>query len=482
MILLLMPNEQLSNDSRTEDYINFIVDNTVPKNMTEHEIQAATNADPVLQKVISHVQNNDWYKSERDILINPFYNVRDELSVTNNNILLRGNRIVIPDELIDRTINIAHEGHQGIVKCKMLLREKVWFPNLDKRVHHIVSTCIPCAATVLTPNHQPLRMSPLPETVFKQISCDFCGPLPTGEMLMVVIDDYSRYPAIEIINSTSSNTVISALDRVLSMFPIPEVVKTDNGPPFNSDVFKQYAAYLGFKHRKVTPLHPQANGEVERFMKTLMKAIQAAKIEGKYWKQELQKFLRAYRSTKHCTTGKSPNEILFNRSNLRSRLPEIKISHSENDAEIRQKDQVRKQQMKSYADDRRNSKEHHLQVGDTVLVRQQKKNKLSSVYNPEPITVTDINHSMITATRNDNSTITRNASFFKKIGDNATQGGIEEEDDDIIPSKESEDPPAVTREEEQTDTEKPEKRYPQRNRRLPSKLKDYIMNARARFA
>ena len=219
-----------------------------------------------------------------------------------------------------------------------------------------------------------------------------------------------------------------------------------------------------------------------------MKAIQAAKIEGRYWKQELQKFLRAYRSMRHCTTGKSPNEILFNRSNLRSRLPEIKISHPESDAEMRQQDQQRKQQMKSYADDRRNSKKHRLQIGDTVLVRQQKKNKLSSVYNPEPMTVTDINHSMITATRNDNTTITRDASFFKKIGDNSTQGDIEE-DDDVIPIK----GPSETREEQQTvqprqsqtDTDNNvdiEKRYPQRNRRLPSKFRDYVMTARARIA
>ena len=44
---------------------------------------------------------------------------------------------------------------------------------------------------------------------------------------------------------------------------------------------------MGLKHRKITPYHPRANGEVERFNKTLNKTIRTANIENKDWKQEL---------------------------------------------------------------------------------------------------------------------------------------------------------------------------------------------------
>ena len=77
-------------------------------------------------------------------------------------------------------------------------------------------------------------MSDLPEAPWLDISADFYGPLPTGEYLLVIIDEYSRYPVVEIIRSTSANTVIPVFDKVFSMFGIPRVVKTDNGPPFNS--------------------------------------------------------------------------------------------------------------------------------------------------------------------------------------------------------------------------------------------------------
>src|SRR5664279_1195566 len=88
-------------DDRTrivdEDYINFVIDNTVPKSMTAAEIRDATNADHTLQQIIKHVELNDWWcNSTADESIKPYFHVRDKLSVSPEGILLRGTRIVIP--------------------------------------------------------------------------------------------------------------------------------------------------------------------------------------------------------------------------------------------------------------------------------------------------------------------------------------------------------------------------------------------------
>lgn len=44
--------------------------------------------------------------------------------------------------LQQRVMQLAHEGHQGIAKTKSLLREKVWFPNIDRRVEAMITNCI----------------------------------------------------------------------------------------------------------------------------------------------------------------------------------------------------------------------------------------------------------------------------------------------------------------------------------------------------
>ena len=123
-------------------------------------------------------------------------------------------------------------------------------------------------------------------------------------------------------NSTSSATIIPKLDCIFARQGIPETLKTDNSPTFNGRELAQFANHLGFHHRKITPLWPCANGEVERFMAPLMKAIRAAHIEQRSWKQELYNFLRQYRATPHCMTGVSPSEAL-NQRQMRVTLPQL---------------------------------------------------------------------------------------------------------------------------------------------------------------
>jgi hypothetical protein len=71
--------------------------------------------------------------------------------------------------------------------------------------------------------------------------------------------------------------------------------------------------------------------------------------------------------------------------------------------------------MKAYSDKRSRATPHTIQAGDMVLVKQPKKDKLSPPFNPNPLIVTDTNHSMITAQRSDGSQVTRNSSMFRKM-------------------------------------------------------------------
>ena len=99
-----------------------------------------------------------------------------------------------------------------------------------------------------------------------------------AKYLFVIADEYSRYPIVERVRSVSVNTVIPVLDKVLSEFGYPQTIKTDNGSPFNSYQFEQYAKHSGFRHRKITPRWPRANSQAELFNKPLMKVIRAAHV------------------------------------------------------------------------------------------------------------------------------------------------------------------------------------------------------------
>ncbi len=390
-----------------ELYANYVCSNAIPKAMTREEVKLETKLDTLLQKVITAISLNNW----TDPSLERYRRLQDELMVCDE-VILRGNRIVLPQSLHNRAIQLAHLGHQGIVKTKQLLREKVWFPDIDKMVETTIKICLPCQASTqgTSPPPGPLQPTPLPKKAWTNVAVDFVGPF-----LIVVIDEYSRYPEVEILTTTSVKATIPKLDTIFSRQGIPEILKSDNGPPFNSEEFKNFPTLLGFKHRKITPHWPRANGEAERLMKTIEKAIRAATVEGRNWKQAMYTFLRQYRATPHSTTSVSPSEALNNRK-LKTHLPDPPStpSHFEKDEEIRSRDEKKKSTMKSYSDERNRAKPNNITLGDTVLLRQPKLNKLSTPFDPEPFHVVAVKNSMVTA-RNKLRTVTRNSFLFKKI-------------------------------------------------------------------
>lgn len=460
--------------SMAEAHVSFVAYHAVPKSVSMSEIAEATKQDPVLQHVIRTIKNNNWHdllatSTENQSELQSLFIIREELTVDDNSLLLRGHRIVVPQSLRKRIIDIAHEGHQGITKTKSLIREKVWFPSIDKMTEKIVRDCITCQSNTIEHVKEPLRMSPLPQKAWSELSIDFAD-LPSGDHLLVVMDDYSRFPEVEIVSSTSAQQVIPKLDRIFSSFGVPDIVRTDNGPPFNSREFADFADYLGFKHRRVTPRWPQANGEVERFMRTLKKAYRSAIAQNKSWKQELYRFLRNYRATPHTTTGVPPATLLFGRP-VRTRLPEpivpvSDIQERNSDNQLRSRDRGKKAKMKAYADSHGTTREKDIDVGDTVLVRRDGiVCKHQSPYLSTPYKVVRKKGSRITV-RHGNHYITRNASRFKRYtgpipcdqSANNDQIEIDLSDDNAQGQQLVVQP----------------RRNPRRNRRQPARLRDYV--------
>ena len=88
---------------------------------------------------------------------------------------------------------------------------------------------------------------------WEKVYLDFKGPLSRGKYLLVIVDRYSRYPGVEVITSINANTVIKKLNKIFAAHGLPEVLTTDNGPPFHSREFKAYMKEIGTNHKFATP-------------------------------------------------------------------------------------------------------------------------------------------------------------------------------------------------------------------------------------
>ena len=178
---LPLPNTVHRERNIAEEYVHYITCNAISKAMTLTQIQQATDQDSVLQRVYQSIVSGNWPKTKET---DPYFRVKDELTL-NVSLLLRGSRIVIPDSLQSTTLQLAHEGHQGIVRTKQLLQEKIWWPAIDTDVEHLIRFCISCQAQSSQSCPQPLTRIEMPSRLWTVLHADLCGPFPRGESLLV---------------------------------------------------------------------------------------------------------------------------------------------------------------------------------------------------------------------------------------------------------------------------------------------------------
>ena len=181
--------------------------------------------------------------------------------------------------------------------------------------------------------------------------------------------------------SVTTSQIISRLEKIFTVHGLPVTITSDNGPQFRSEEFERYLIDNGILHRKVTPQWVQANVEVERQNRSLLKSMRIVQAEGKNWRKELVHYLAKYRTTPHTVTGVCPAELLFARK-TRTKMPELRET-TVNDDKLRDCDWEKKIKAKTYADERRGTQPNELQTADQVLLEKKKLDRLSPKFESE---------------------------------------------------------------------------------------------------
>ncbi|XP_022783300.1 uncharacterized protein K02A2.6-like [Stylophora pistillata] len=309
-------------------------------------------------------------------------------------------------------------GHLGKKKTKKMLRKKYWFPYMNSMIDNAIDQCSKCQVATREKQTEPIKNTTIPDRPWDIVSVDFGGPYPDGHYNLVIIDKRTQYPVAERVPSTSFQVNKERLKHVFATYGTTRRVETDNRPPFNSKQFKDFAREEGFETHNVTPLHPRANSEMERFMEMINKTERIAHLQGKdklESQNAIHDMLTAYRLTPHPATGISQYEAMrgtFIRTKLDYSTPN---QQSSEDEQMNVNDAKYKERMKKQRENTQ-TKEKRLLIRDYVLVAQERKNKWSTPYEPIFYMVCDNEGSKITARRTtDGHTISRDASHFKLV-------------------------------------------------------------------
>ena len=207
-------------------------------NMSSSTVKGLSLQDPVLSRVRAQVLRG-WTHSCDDAELRPYWRNRDEINIEDD-ILMRGSRVIIPQMLRKTVIDELHLGHIGIVKMKHMARQHVWWPGIDTDIKNITRTCDACR---LTRNNPPTEyhMWERPQKPWERINIDFAGPVE-NKMFMVVVDAYSNWlEIIDMSKNTTTNHTIDVLRTLFARWGLPIQLHSDNAPQFKSREMRSYA-------------------------------------------------------------------------------------------------------------------------------------------------------------------------------------------------------------------------------------------------
>ena len=277
---------------------------------TLNDLEEAQASDPVCSLLIQYCRDGWPSKTKVCDVILPYWTQCGQFSLKRN-LLLFGNRIVIPAAKQQEVLEKLHQGHQVIHRCRLRARQSVWWPGLSTKMEQYVQNCPQCSKENALAK-EPLLPTPLPEFPWQRIATDL---FQLGNTIyLIVVDYFYRFPEVVTLPSTTSKRIILALKSMFARHGIPETVISDNGPQYSSAEFQQFAEEYGFLHITSSPHFPQSNGQAGRGVKTIKKLLRNSK--------DPFLSLLSYRATPLPWCNLSPAELLIGRA-IRTNVPQI---------------------------------------------------------------------------------------------------------------------------------------------------------------
>ncbi|CAG4969802.1 unnamed protein product [Colias eurytheme] len=217
-------------------------------------------------------------------------------------------RPYIPAQFRKSIFNKFHDvSHPGVRASRALVSKKVFWPGMNKDVGTWTRTCVRCQRSKVF-RHTVSKLSDFNNSErFEHLHVDLIGPLPETEhgfrYCVTMIDRLTRWPEICPVKDMTAESVARAVyEGWICRFGCPKVITTDQGRQFESELFTDLMKLLGIQKTRTTPYHPQCNGKIERWHRSLKSALVARLNNNLSWLVELPTVMLGLRAACQADT------------------------------------------------------------------------------------------------------------------------------------------------------------------------------------
>ena len=170
------------------------------------DIRKHTEGDHELKELIKVILTR-WPEDKSQVPNSaiPYYNVRDELTVQNN-VIFRGERVVVSKSLRRDMLQRIHVSHLGIDGCQRRARECLYWPRMSSEVKDYAQQCDVCRSTDSMQQKEPLQPHDVPSRPWAKVAVGLFHL--NGQQYPLIVDYFSGFWEVEPLQSTLSSNVI----------------------------------------------------------------------------------------------------------------------------------------------------------------------------------------------------------------------------------------------------------------------------------
>ena len=407
--------QQNSNEDDLEEEleIQIVLPISTPK---LNQLKEDTKNDGTLQR-LKEVVLQGWpkYKSDLHPSIRAFWDFQEELTVCDD-IIFKGEKIVIPEATKPAMLAAIHQPHLGIESSKRRARELLYWQGMDADIEKLVRACSVCNRNKPQQQREPLKPHPSADRPWQRIGSDiltFCQ-----RNYLITADFYSGWYELDFLNSLTSSAVIVKLKAHMARYGIPDVLFTDNGTQYDSEEFRQFSKKWNFVHKTSSPRYPQSNGAIERAVQSAKALLLKALEQG----EDPYLSLLNSRNTPRDEVLGSPSQRLMSRR-TKTLIPatEEQLKPQVKDPQVIKErlDFYKKQQKKTY--DKNAKQLPPLITGDTVRIRDDKG------FHKKGTVVRDTEYPRSYIVRSQGVEYRRNRKHLLKVGEPNAEQPVEDE-------------------------------------------------------
>ncbi|UYV65499.1 K02A2.6-like, partial [Cordylochernes scorpioides] len=244
------------------------------------------------------------YKVPREVM--EYWKFRDELT-EQDGIIYKGQKVMIPKTLRSELLNRVHASHHGVAASLAKARQAIFWPWMNQSIKETVEKCKACLAYQPNQTKETLMCHETPNLPWNKIGMDIFSVETT--QYLITVDYYSSFWELDILEHTTSESIIKCCKKNFSLHGIPETLITDNGPQFISREFQKFLRTWKVVQITSSPYHRQSNGKAESAVKSAKMLVKKAKHE----QEDLWLAILEWRNTPLKDLGFSPNQALISR-------------------------------------------------------------------------------------------------------------------------------------------------------------------------